>query len=278
MNLDYKEVGVKLAKEIIRMLAETKLSGIEQAAVLMHAKTLLNQDLTIRTPYGPIKFRIANQPSMSRAQNLMIKEPETITWIDTFDQNDLFWDVGANIGVFSLYAANKRIRTLAFEPSSSNYYLLNENIRINKFDKIVKAYCVALNDKNEIGVINMLDLVIGGSLHSYESKSNDGQFAHGALSLSIDQLIEIFSLEIPNHIKVDVDGLEGSIINGARKTLSSKKVQSVLIELDTSNDEEMNLVNNVMLSNGFELESVGDGAESEAVSQSVKNHIFRKKK
>ena len=43
---------------------------------------------------------------------MLTKEPDTINWIDNFNQNDTFFDIGANVGVFTCYAASKNIKTI----------------------------------------------------------------------------------------------------------------------------------------------------------------------
>ena len=74
-----------------------------------------------------------------RVRTLLSKEPDTIKWIDetlTKIKKSFFWDIGANIGLFSIYSAQKHegnIKVIAFEPSSSNLDILTRNISINNF-------------------------------------------------------------------------------------------------------------------------------------------------
>ena len=67
------------------------------------------------------------------------KEPETLDWINNFEQKEnlIFWDIGANIGLYSIYNSikNKDSITISFEPSSSNLRILSRNISINKLKK-----------------------------------------------------------------------------------------------------------------------------------------------
>lgn len=99
-----------------------------------------------KTDFGEIKFFCPGELTEWRARTLLTKEPETIEWINTFSQTDTFWDIGSNVGMYSLYAALKGLLVLSFEPSPSNYYLLNRNIEINKMDDKISAYCIAFND------------------------------------------------------------------------------------------------------------------------------------
>ena len=68
-------------------------------------------------------------------------EKETIDWIRSFNKTEslIFWDIGANIGLFSLYNANINPNsiTYAFEPSTSNLRILTRNVSINNLEKVV---------------------------------------------------------------------------------------------------------------------------------------------
>ena len=85
-------------------------------------------------------FFVPNQLSEWRVNTFFIKEPETLNWIDSFKnkENLIFWDIGANIGLYSIYNSLKHPKstTIAFEPSSSNLRVLTRNISINNLDKI----------------------------------------------------------------------------------------------------------------------------------------------
>ena len=82
-----------------------------------------------------------------RANSFENKEPETLSWIEGFDQNQCLLDVGANIGLYTLFASSKGHQVIAIEPESHNFCLLNRNIMINNFGDSAIAYPVALNDK-----------------------------------------------------------------------------------------------------------------------------------
>ena len=67
-----------------------------------------------------ISFFIPNQLTEYRVDTFFTKEPETLEWIDTFDRNKdlIFWDIGANVGLYSIYNALKNVnsKTISFEP------------------------------------------------------------------------------------------------------------------------------------------------------------------
>src|SRR5689334_3764195 len=117
-----------------------------------------------KTKSGVIKFFCPGPMPEWRAQTLFTKEPETLEWIDGFDPDSVFWDIGANVGIYTIYAGSRKLRVNAFEPSSANYYLLNRNIEINGFDDRVLAYCLAFSNQTGPDTFYMSNSELGGAL------------------------------------------------------------------------------------------------------------------
>jgi len=221
-----------------------RLFGSKKAVVI--ASTVAEKMIPIvdiNTEYGEINFYSLGGIPAWRAHTLLTKEPETIDWINKMNNNDVFWDIGANVGVYSLYAAKKGLLVNSFEPSSANYFLLNKNIEINHLSKSISAFCFAFNDKVLLNSFNMSNTEFG-SAHSTFSENIDQYgnnftpiFKQGMIGFDIDGFINQFSPKFPNHIKIDVDGIEDKIINGAKKTLNDKRLKSLLVELDLTRPE-----------------------------------------
>jgi len=174
-----------------------------------------------------------------RAETYFTKEPETIEWIDTFKAGDVLFDIGANIGLYSIYAAKKGINVIAFEPESQNFALLNKNFSLNKcYDKVM-CLNAALSDDNLIDYLYMPLFQAGGAINCFGSpldeqgKSFNPVFKQGVVSYTLDSFL-LHSKVFPTHIKIDVDGIEPKVINGSDKTLKDLRLKSMLIEL---NDE-----------------------------------------
>ena len=90
-------------------------------------KNILGRDIIFFTP---------NEITDWRINTFFTKEPETLEWIDSFKgEKIVFWDIGANIGLYSLYAAIKHpnIEIVSFEPSVNNLRILSRNIYKNNF-------------------------------------------------------------------------------------------------------------------------------------------------
>jgi hypothetical protein len=67
---------------------------------------------------GGVRFAVANQITAWRVRTFATKEPGTIAWIDAFAADDVMLDVGANIGLYALYAAPPCSRSSRLPPIS----------------------------------------------------------------------------------------------------------------------------------------------------------------
>lgn len=195
----------------------------------------------IKTPNKDLNFyRKQGDTDMIdyRLKTFFIKEPETLIWLQRLNKKDVLWDIGANIGLYSIYSsAIMGNKTLSFEPSLRNALCLQESIDANHLNDLVTAYPIA------IGVEHIYDVLLNPrtdpghtgseiktSEHSDNNTKNKDCFESGCVVDSIDNLVEK-GLTPPTHLKIDVDGLEPDVIKGAAKTLP--KVKSILIELTT---------------------------------------------
>ena len=211
------------------------------------------------TKFGTLNFFCPSALPEWRAKTLLTKEPETIEWIESFCPNDVFWDIGANVGVYSLYAALKKIKVVSFEPAASNYYLLCKNIEINKMDDLIYALCIAFNDTTKLDSFYMANTDLGAALNSFaeaidwQGNSYDVALKQAMIGFNIDDFVKQFNPPFPNHIKIDVDGIEDKIIKGAKNTLSNKRLKSILVELDSNRPEYCNNVISRLENAGLKL-------------------------
>jgi FkbM family methyltransferase len=219
-----------------------------------------NPVMDVKTNAGNIKLYSPSELLIWRATTYNTKEPSTLEWIDSFKEKSVLWDIGANIGLYSLYAAKKSdCEVYAFEPSAFNFPILNKNIEINNLDSKISALCLAVSEKTMIDKLNMPDTSFGGALNCFadtvdmNGKQFSPSYSQGTLGVSIDDLVSRFDLVIPNYIKIDVDGIENLIIKGAVNTLSNSKVESVLVELEDDQPEECEYVISTLKNSGLEL-------------------------
>lgn len=236
----------------------------------------------VETKHGPLVLSSPTALCLWRARTLFTKEPDTIGWIDSLPEGDLFFDVGANIGLYSLYAAKKGLRVFAFEPESQNYAQLNKNIHLNRLDDRCRAFPLALGPSLKADCLYLSSFVAGAALNNFgeavdfEKNVFKPSFKQGAVSISLDALMETLAFPVPHHLKIDVDGLERSIVNGASKVLRDPRLKSVLIEINEGLSEDREILS-VMKNAGLELTNRHRSSEFDNTPyRGVYNHIFRR--
>jgi len=203
-------------------------------------------------------FHIPNWLAFYRAKTLLTKEPETIAWLNKIKTNSVIYDIGANVGVYSIYAAAMRdCRVMSFEPSFLNLELLFRNIQTNNLQDKITIVPLSLSNKSQIEDFYMQegDNIWGGAHNSSGSnKSQDGtdmqKFKTSSqMALSLDDLVNIFNLPTPSHIKIDVDGLEDRVLLGGLNTFGNTK--SILIEIDAKNTNQNREIQGALSNLGF---------------------------
>jgi FkbM family methyltransferase len=201
----------------------------------------LFQTHEVATRHGPLVFVTTHPEALQFPRALVRREPETIDWIDGFEVPCNFWDVGANVGTYALYAALRPgVSVLAFEPAPASYAALSRNVEANGSSEQIQAFCIALGGRTQLGSLNMSATNAGNSFNSFESTENCfGQplqikFRQSMIGFSIDEFRRLFGVAPPNYLKIDVDGTEAQILDGGAKTLADPALRSVLIELEAA--------------------------------------------
>jgi FkbM family methyltransferase len=219
------------------MLKNFRQKASRAIAPMLDRDALPEPVTTINMNGARVRLFVPGPWPKKRAANALTKDPEMIRWLDKIGPDDVFWDIGANVGIFSLYAALKRhSRVYAFEPGAANYFVLNRNIELNRAQDRISALCVAVAEKSEFDVLNMRQTVPGYSLSTFgQPIGHTGEafvprFKQGMVGFSLDDLAE--KLPAPTHIKIDVDGIELPILLGGPKMLKNAALRSLIVELD----------------------------------------------
>lgn len=183
-----------------------------------------------------IAIRISTPNEHHRADTYATKEPETIEWLrENLCDGDVFYDVGANIGLYSLYAAKLQpgCSVFAFEPESHNFGSLCRNLLLNRVENVTPCF-FPLSSHETFAPFYVYDVRPGGALHSLGRPSSlrDGPplLKTGAIAVAIDALVARHGLPSPNLLKLDVDGNEEQILDGAAAVLASGSLRSILVE------------------------------------------------
>lgn len=194
---------------------------------------LLAETVAVDTPRGPLSFVVLGKTSAGRAATLLTKQPATIAWIDSFAPDSVFWDLGANVGVYTLYAALRTdMRVVAIEPVAVNYFLLAANCEANELDARVDALLLGVGKQRGIGRIEASQFKPAKSFSFAGKRDQPYRSKQAALILPIDELVDGYGLPCPNYIKIDTPGMSEAILEGGVKTLRRAEVLEIHMELN----------------------------------------------
>lgn len=203
-----------------------------------------------------IQVGVTSNVEIFRAQTYTTKEPETLEWLRRFVKRDeVLWDVGANIGLYALYAAKVcGARVMAFEPEAVNFARLNNNIYLNELSSKITGFNLALGLEERLGHLHLnpmsqqnegsQGLVAGAALHQvgkgvdFSGTPFQAHHLQGVFMTSADRLIDHWGLASPHHMKIDVDGLEEEIVQGCHDMLRRESFKSLLIEVNQKQGDE----------------------------------------
>ena len=213
-----------------------------------------NKNIYIFTP---------NQLCQFRADTFFTKEPETINWINEFQKESIFYDIGANIGIYSIYHAIKNnSKCYAFEPSFYNLVQLSKNINENKCHNNISVITNPLSNTNTIESFNYSSAIEGGALssfgvnYSYDGKLMNKSSSVNKLGMCLDELIfNNYLIDKPNYIKIDVDGIEHLILEGAKKTLKLECCKSILVEINDAFENQSEISNKILTDSGYKIQN-----------------------
>jgi FkbM family methyltransferase len=291
VGIDKKNLAARYAKMALRaanapFMAFGRLTRDRVRALVAEQAVPV---IPVQTKHGEIVFYSPSSLCAWRAHHLLSKEPDTLEWIDGFQAEDTLWDIGANVGSYTLSADRKGNRVMAFEPSAANYFILAKNVELNGLSDMVSAYCLAIDSETRRGSLNMTSCEAGGAISCFAEEKMESVAigAHNSptvsrqamLGFSLDEFMELFHPPFPNHIKIDVDSIEDRIMEGGRKTMSDPRMRSLLIEIDENDQEFTQRVLALCSQAGLAIQSksqlVPDSEEAAASGKSsIRNYIF----
>jgi len=161
----------------------------------------------------PLRFCVPNDRAVFRVETIETKEPATVEWIRNLPPNSVLWDIGANIGIYSAYAAAYGHKVVAVEADDGHTRAMAQTIALSDLDN-VRVIHARLNERN-----------------------------------SIDELVKNHGYAPPTCIKIDTDGDDLKVIKGAVNSLAG--VQSVIVETDTSKPDDIAEIGRILSGAGF---------------------------
>jgi FkbM family methyltransferase len=186
-----------------------------------------------------LRFHIHS--AVEEGRIMRFKEPWTIDWLRNIPPGSVLYDVGANIGVTALIAAegaSRNVQVVAIEPFPANFASLVKNIQLNNLSDQVMALPFGLNSRTAVVPLRWAAAQVGTSRHSFGTIVNPkgpqelaSVASHHCVGYRLDDLVALPGLPFPTHIKIDVDGSELDVLSGAHTVLRDRRCRAVQIEV-----------------------------------------------
>jgi FkbM family methyltransferase len=161
--------------------------------------------------------------------------------------DDVFADVGANIGAFTVLAAGVAgSRVIAIEASPDTFESLSSNVRLNGLQDRVRCTLVAAGPKE-----GEIQFTAGRGTENCVNLKNNGS---NTVKVKMTTLDALLADTPPNVLKVDVEGFETEVFAGAANTLKSPQLQAILVEkngLGARYGFDENILHNKIREHGF---------------------------
>ena len=161
-------------------------------------------------------------------------EPENLDFIDSLQVGEVFLDLGACEGRFSLYAAKKGIQTIAVEPELTNFLTLLANINRNGLlGEKVRAVNKAVGASNHISKM-VMQVKEAGAHNKRVDQTSRSDLSFPTLETQEVEVVTCdseFANQLVTAIKVDVDGSEKEFLAGTTQILSRPEVKNLMFEL-----------------------------------------------
>jgi len=232
---------ILLRYKAIKMHPLTKdapLNGLWRYLIFNFSQTV-NKKLRVYNWIQGLKF-YAEKGDAGLVGNIYYKlmdYEDSMFLIDHLNEEDVFVDVGANLGHYTLLASGIcKSKTIAIEPIKSTLEKLKKNIELNKLKEKVSVLNFGVGDKEEI--LNFTtDKTV---MNSVALKENNN-----TIKIKVKTLNQLLKNENPSFIKIDVEGYEYKVLKGASDILANPKLKYLLVEFNNSgskynlNDEEV---------------------------------------
>ena len=215
---------------LISRVRDLDVKGFRKLSVLLPKWLIPNGEkmgeYVLKTIHG---FKLIINPSIDNGVELSLHETGTyekgiLYFIrDNFKKNGCFIDVGANIGLMSIYTADcfPNAKVIAFEAHPKTYELLKENIALNDLTNIAIWQYALGSSTGKVSIYDNWQVNRGGA--SLIIKTEDS----AAYQVEMIPLDEVIGANIPDMIKIDVEGVELEVLKGAKETI--RKYLPVLI-------------------------------------------------
>lgn len=253
--------GEALVDELVRRLDDFDNQGsalVERLAQKLHAKVAVKL-VDGLTPVRKLDYEgqdiwlLMSSSAILRRLGSVAKEPFTVAYIEEHVQpGDVFYDIGANVGPYSLIAAKAtggQATVFAFEPSPASFRDLVRNVELNEVGESVTPLPLALWSETGLLPVAWRSDIAGAARHRLGSRPKATSLTIG---VRLDDAIEQLGVPAPTHAKIDTDGHEVEVLRGAAKALADPSWRTLIVELDRKETDRNREIRALLSAAGFD--------------------------
>ena len=176
------------------------------------------------------RFHIENTPGFVHTSRLGYEEEFMGEFMGALKEDDVVFDVGAAQGIYSIFTGLKfpGISIVAFEPYGPYFKELEENVRENGLGNVVLKNVAVSNRCERRGLFNNGPSGVAPSARNINGKFKNMQETEFA---TLDILVERGVVQAPDVIKIDTEGAESDILEGAKELLRERKIRDLFVEM-----------------------------------------------
>ena len=154
----------------------------------------------------------------------------------SLNEKDFVIDAGANMGVFSVYAASRGVaKVYAFEPVKQLFSILSKNITVNNYQDQIEIIPIGLSNRNGLQTISFSeDALDGASLVFHEQ-----QLTEAVPCMTLDDWVKENNIPRIDFIKADIEGAERYLLSGAQETLKKFKPRLAICTYHLPDDPQV---------------------------------------
>ncbi|MQX37763.1 FkbM family methyltransferase [Roseospira navarrensis] len=225
-------------KTLLRLLRATLRHPLNRGARVAALLRVLRWQVVSRLAPGPVALPFVNdtlllaRPGMTAATGnyyFGLMEPAEMGFVlHLLRADDLFVDVGANIGSYTVLAAGVAgARVIAIEPIASTFRALTRNARLNADPDRVEVHNIGVADRP-----GLLRFTCGADAMNHVARPDErGE----TTEVPVSTLDAVVGDRAPTVLKIDVEGFEGQVLQGARRVLESPALCAVILEANGLN-------------------------------------------
>lgn len=201
------------------------------------------------------RFETSGRYEETSLTHTLVNERDVLAdLLENLRVNDIFYDIGANLGIYTCFAASKidpheNGEVLAFEPAPKNVSRIERNLELNDLE--AEIHPIALSDTSGTTHLSIPTEAIGEQRHSITQDSTDDTIE--VQTKRADTLVSEGASR-PTVVKIDVEGAEMAVLEGFAETLSESSCRLLYCETHTDSDQDLEAsVRSKIESFGFEI-------------------------